>query len=196
MSYEIVKNLKVKQDLDGSFVAVINCASNNVYPRHYVNFEYGKNKGWTKEQLEKELLLDFYHGNLQGGSSKYRKIGGLAYTMGYLKKYNRIDSLINKVNNRYWKAQGERKAELNNLATKLYKLRDAEGKNALYRCMCDKPKKIKFTIKDRWGSYVIKVNKCTYRRGSNPRVFDSAELYNLVTTSEWWKENFIVEIVK
>ena len=55
MSYEIVKNLKVKQNLDGSFIAVINCASNNVYPRYFENCEYGKNKGWTKEQLEKAI---------------------------------------------------------------------------------------------------------------------------------------------
>lgn len=196
MSYEIVKNLKLKQVENGSWVALMCTASNNIRPLWYHNWTYGKDSNYTKEQLEKELLLDFYHGNLQGGGSKYRKIGGIAYTKGYLDKYNRIDNTISKVNNRYWKSQGARKDELNNLVIKLYKLRNAEGKNALYKCLCDKPKKIKFIIKNKWGDYIIKVNKCTYRRGSSPRVFDSAELYYRVTSSEWWKENFVVEIVK
>lgn len=197
MSYEIVKNLKVKQDLDGSFMAVIKCASNNVYPRHFENCDYGKNKGWTKEQLEKELLLDFLHGNLQGGSSKYLTVAKLARHFGYLKKYDRLYNLCDRVFYYACKKEGEQRKRWMDVSEKLRKAYYAEGRDALYKALSDGVKDIKFIVKDKSGTkYVTKINKTTYYMGINPKVFESASLFCEVTERDFWKDNFIVEIVK
>lgn len=196
MSYEIVKSLKVRQAENGNWVADMVTASNNVRPLYYEKWIYGGKGNYTKEQLEKNLLLDFLYGNLQRGSSKYRKVALSAYDYGYLKKYSRIDRIIDGLWNRRYKASESRKKEIGLLQDKLYKMRDNEARESLYRALQDNIKPIKFTIKNKWGQYVIKVNRCTYQKGDKPRVFDNAQLYRRVTHDEWWKENFVVEIVK
>lgn len=194
MSYEIVKNLKVKQDLDGSFIAVINCASNNVYPRHYANFEYGKNEGWTKEQLEKELLLDFYKGNLQGGSSKYRKIARLANTLGYLKEGSRIDDLQNKLYRHLLKTNNEkRKQEIQNTINRLCEKADVVVKEGLYKCLKNEDinRLIKFVVRKMdCGQYlyITKVNKSSYKYGWKEHIFTDYLLYNELLNAWWVKE--------
>ena len=70
MSYEIVKTCRVVKKDDGFYYAVLKTASNNVYPRDYSEWTYGKDGSLTKEEIEKTLLLDFLHGNLKGGNSK------------------------------------------------------------------------------------------------------------------------------
>ena len=201
MSYEIVKNLKVKQELDGSFIAVINCASNNVYPRYFENCEYGKNKGWTKEQLEKELLLDFFHGNLQGGNSKYRKIAILANTLGYLKEGFRIDALQAKLYRHLWKTNNEkRKQEIQNTINRLCEKEDVAFKEGLYKCLKngDINKPIKFVVrKMEYGQYlyITKVNKSSYKYGWKEHIFTDYILYNKLLKA-WWVKDGGFEIVR
>lgn len=73
MSYEIVSRLRLEKNENGWY-AVIKSCSNNVYPHWHEEWTYGKDKGFTKEQLQAEILLDFYHGNLKGAkNTKYGK---------------------------------------------------------------------------------------------------------------------------
>ena len=75
MSYEVVKSLKIRQNGD-DWVADICSHSNNVTPAYYEKWMYSEGldgKFKTKETLIKGLLLDFWCGNLQGGSNT--KIG-------------------------------------------------------------------------------------------------------------------------
>jgi hypothetical protein len=73
MSYEIVSRLRLEKNENGWY-AVIKSCSNNVYPHWHEEWTYGKDKCLTKEQLQAEILLDFYHGNLKGAkNTKYGK---------------------------------------------------------------------------------------------------------------------------
>ena len=74
MSYEIVKSIALKQDKNGFWYAVVTSACNNVRPHYYSKWEYRKNNNLTKEELQKNILLDFYYGNFHGGrNTKYGK---------------------------------------------------------------------------------------------------------------------------
>lgn len=73
MSYEIVSRLRLEKNENGWY-AVIKSCSNNVYPHWHEEWTFGKDKGLTKEQLQAEILLNFYHGNLKGAkNTKYGK---------------------------------------------------------------------------------------------------------------------------
>lgn len=73
MSYEIVSRLRLEKNENGWY-AVIKSCSNNVYPHWHEEWTFGKDKGFTKEQLQAEILLNFYHGNLKGAkNTKYGK---------------------------------------------------------------------------------------------------------------------------
>lgn len=75
MSYEIVKSISLKQDENGFWYAEVTSACNNVRPHYYSKWKYCKKDNFaTKEELQKEILLDFYYGNFHGGTStKYGK---------------------------------------------------------------------------------------------------------------------------
>lgn len=74
MSYEIVKSIGLKQDENGFWYAEVTSACNNIRPHYYSKWEYCKNKNLNKEDLQKNILLDFYYGNFHGGTStKYGK---------------------------------------------------------------------------------------------------------------------------
>lgn len=74
MSYEIVKSIALKQNEKGFWYAVVTSACNNVRPHYYSKHEYAKDENFTKEELQKEILLDFYYGNFHGGkNTKYGK---------------------------------------------------------------------------------------------------------------------------
>lgn len=74
MSYEIVKNIVLKQNEKGFWYAIITSACNNVHPHTYHKWDYCKNIFLTKEELQKEILLDFYYGNFHGGkNTRYGK---------------------------------------------------------------------------------------------------------------------------
>ena len=95
MSYEIVKTCRVVKKDDGFYYAVLKTASNNVYPRDYSEWTYGKDGSLTKEEIEKTLLLDFFHGNLQGGNSKYMTAARYC-TKDYLQDYNKANKVLDK----------------------------------------------------------------------------------------------------
>lgn len=105
MSYDIVRNLSVVQDYDGSFYAKVKSASNNVYPHYYSEWSYGKGKQLTKEQVEKAILLDFYHGNFQKGNSKYKRaVDSIEISRPeLLEKAYRLHKVADKVRNSKWK---------------------------------------------------------------------------------------------
>lgn len=74
MSYEIVRSIKLVEKEDKTWYAIINSASNNVRPHYYYKWDYAKNDSFTKDELQQEILLDFYYGNFHGGlNTKYGK---------------------------------------------------------------------------------------------------------------------------
>lgn len=74
MSYEIVRSIKLVQKENKTWYAIINSACNNVRPHYYYKWDYAKNANFTKDELQQEILLDFYHGNFHGGlNTKYGK---------------------------------------------------------------------------------------------------------------------------
>ena len=110
MSYEIVKNCRVEKAGDGSYYAVIKSACNNVHPHYYEEWTYGKGKFLSKEQLEKDLLLDFFYGNLQRGSSKYR-LAAKYCPKSFLTRYHKMERIINRAYNLRRKLQTRNKFE-------------------------------------------------------------------------------------
>ena len=194
MSYEIIKSISViKNPNDSSEYVIKYCsASNNVHPRYYSEDIYGAGKGFTKEQLEKLILLDYFKGNFQKGSNKYNQT---VQSIGMwnsdfsdknhpLHAYYRYDRLEDKVSKRYWKLrnkwyeehgnrypqEGEypRVDELSKLISKLGKLADSSAENALYNALYNKEarQQIKpFVLKlvnKKVPIYVSKLNKRSY----------------------------------
>ena len=152
MSYEIVKSISLKQKDNGFWCAIITSACNNVYPRDYCKWEYDKKEGFeTKEELQKEILLDFYYGNFHGGTStKYGKflqfLGGSwgckNENSRACKTYHFYDKLRDKLRNDYLKNDSttgywEFGTPLyEKYCTRNYSLKnrqDRELKNALYK---------------------------------------------------------------
>ena len=52
------------------------------------------------------------------------------------------------------------------------------------------------TVQSELEKALTKINKTTYYMGINPKVFESASLFCEVTERDFWKDDFIVEIVK
>ena len=105
MSYEIVRNCSVLQDKEtGKYYAKLKTASNNVYPHYYEEWTLGKDNkyNFTKEELEKVLLLEFFHGNLQGGSSRFRKTVQeiCRFDRHLLDRYYKLDKVYYSVSRR------------------------------------------------------------------------------------------------
>lgn len=212
MSYEIVRNCSVLQDKEtGRYYAKLKTASNNVWPHYYEEWTYGLgDKHLTKEELEKMLLLDFFHGNLQGGSSRFNKTVKMIreYDRPLLDRYYKLDKVYYSVSRRMWRAEdrgGSRYERLSNLSKKLYEMRNEEAKTVLYNYMKKNTKDINaskvqpFVIIDKvTGDYVTKVTKTKYFTSvwsNRPHLFDSKELWLRVNRNEWWKEHFIIEQV-
>ena len=142
MSYEIVRNCSVLQDKEtGRYYAKLKTASNNVWPHYYEEWTYGLgDKHLTKEEIEKMLLLDFFHGNLQGGSSRFNKTVKMIreYDRPLLDRYYKLDKVYYSVSRRMWREEdrgGSRYERLSNLSKKLYDMRNEEAKTVLYNYM-------------------------------------------------------------
>ena len=151
MSYEIVKNCRIVQGDDGYYYAVLKTASSNVYPTHYLELNYREKCKLTKEELEKDLLLDFFHGNLRGGNSKYMTAARYC-TKDYLQGYYKTDRVLDKVYELRYKLRSrlialeeevegqeerrklieKRMKELEKLSRVLYYERNKRGKEGLY----------------------------------------------------------------
>lgn len=142
MSYEIVKSLKIRQDSD-SWVADICSHSNNITPTYYEKWVYtiGSSGHFkTKEELTKSLLLDFWEGNLQGGSNtkigKFIKFLTTQDNTWYKNIVDRYDYLT--------KLQREKSGDKINFKLKVRK--DKECMRVLYKMFTEFKPKCKPTI--------------------------------------------------
>ena len=135
MSYEIVKTLSVKQNEQNKWYAKVVSACNNCYPHYYSAWDYGFFD--TKEELQKSLLLDFFHGNFHGGTStKYgqfiKSLGGWGSKQdngSYVCKIHRFyDDII------YGSLYGNKYKDVDRkICSKLSIRRDRELKRYLYK---------------------------------------------------------------
>ena len=158
MSYEIVKSLKIRQDNNG-WVADIHSHSNNVTPAYYTKWIYqdgcyNELKNFkTKEALIKGLLLDFWCGNLQGGSGT--KIG--KFTQFLATQDNTWYKDITDRYNHLIKLQREKSDDKINFKLKVRK--DKECMRVLYKMFTEFNPKCKPTIisvsKDDFIGYAI-----------------------------------------
>ena len=214
MSYEIVKTCRVVKKDDGFYYAVLQTASNNVYPRDYSEWTYGKDGSLTKEEIEKTLLLDFFHGNLQGGNSKYMTAARYC-TKDYLQDYNKANRVLDKSYSLRFKlrsrlialeeveGQEERKQiiekrmkELEKLSRVLYCERNKRGKEGLYKYFkTGNMSNIRGVILKTHDSYISRLNKCSYRLTNKETILTGKATVARVLNNDWWKENFDVEIV-
>lgn len=155
MSYEIVKTLRLEQKENGSWYAVVKSASNNVYPKYYSEWTYGKDEkyNFTKEDLQKEILLDFYHGNLKGAkSTKYGKFMSFLGNIGRMwgcensnsracNTYHFYDKLKDRLKNDYlattkngyWEYDTPQYQKYCERSRKLYERGNRELKRYLYK---------------------------------------------------------------
>ena len=203
MSYEIVRNLRIKHNENG-YYAVIKSASNNVRPLLFNEWTLGKDKGLTKEELEKILLQNFYNGNLQKGNSIYRKVIKEICkdkNIHLLKDYTDKSNLYNIERNKLWSFKGDRDSEeyinlSNNVNEKYFEMEEVL-KNTLYNFMIEnktslRQTKVKpFIIQDKFDkTYIVKLNKRTYNIGYEPVQFTSKKIYDRVVNSDWFTKNF------
>lgn len=151
MSYEIVKSIALKQNENGFWCAVVTSACNNIRPHYYSKWEYCKNNNLTKEELQKNILLDFYYGNFHGGTStRYGKflqfLGGswgcVNEKSRACRTYHFYDKLSDKLRNDYikndsttgyWEFDTPLYERYCTRIDKLRKRQDRELKNALYK---------------------------------------------------------------
>ena len=142
MSYEIIKSLKIRQDSD-DWVADICSHSNNITPAYYEKWVYTIGSfGYfkTKEELTKSLLLDFWEGNLQGGSNT--KIGKFIKFLT-----TQDDTWYKDITDRYnhlVKLQREKTGDKIDFTLKVRK--DKECMRALYKMFTEFKPKCKPTI--------------------------------------------------
>ena len=217
MSYEIVKTCRVVKKDDGFYYAVLKTASNNVYPRDYSEWTYGKDGKLTKEELEKDLLLDFFHGNLQGGNSKYM-VAARYCTKDYLQDYNKANRVLDKTYSLRYKLRSrlialeevegqeerrklieKRMKELEKLSRVLYCTRNKRGKEGLYKYFktgnMSNIKGVILKTRGVYTEYVSRVNKCSYRLTNKETILTGKATVARVLTNKWWKDNFDITVV-
>lgn len=184
MSYEIVKSLKIRQDGDGWWAYV--CShSNDVTPVWYQNWPYTRGLDGefkTEEALIKHLLLDFWVGNLQGGSNtkigKFIKFLATQDDTWYKNIVDRYDYLT--------KLQREKSGDKINFKLKVRK--DKECMRVLYKMFTEFKPKCKPTIisvyKDNFIGYTISRKNVwfTMSKEKATKYIDTARLYNAIKT--------------
>lgn len=182
--YEIVKSLKIRQD-DDSWVADICSHSNNVTPVYYEKWVYSKGldgKFKTEEDLIKGLLLDFWVGNLQGGSNT--KVGKFIKFLA-----TQDDTWYKDITDRYnrlIKLQREKSGD--NINFKLNVRKDKECMRMLYKMFTEFKPKCKPTIisvsKDNFIGYTIsrKIVWLTMSKDYATKYTDTSRLYQAIKT--------------
>lgn len=208
MSYEIVRNLRIEHNENG-YYAVIKSACNNVRPLIFEEWTYGKDKGLTKNELEKILLQDFYHGNFQKGNSIYRKLINEIYkdkNMYLLKDYTDKRNLYNIERNKLWNFKGNKNSEeytnlSKNVDEKYFEMEEVL-KNTLYNFMIEnktslRQTKVKpFIIQDKFDkTYVVKLNKRNFCIGCKPVQFTSKHVYDRVMNNDWFTKEYNIIFV-
>ena len=217
MSYEIVKNCRIVQGDDGYYYAVLKTASSNVYPRHYSEWNYREKCKLTKEELEKDLLLDFFHGNLRGGNSKYM-VAARYCTKDYLQGYYKTDRVLGKVYELRYKLRSrlialeevegkeerrklieKRMKELEKLSRVLYHKRNKRGEEGLYKYFKEGDminiRGVILKTRGAYTEYVNRVNKCSYRLTNRRTILTGRATVARVLNNKWWKENFDITVV-
>ena len=189
MSYEIIKSIKVKKsETNNEYVAEINSASNNCYPRYFSTYTCFEGKGLSKEEVEKQILLDYFLGNIQKGNNKYHNTVEKVGTWGskrsnLLENYYQFSLEKDRVFQNYHgdeyftklKEINEKyKGIYEEVAETLYKVLNKEIKiKPSYYILCDK---------EYHQKYVAKLNTKTYRVTYNiqqaKRFIGIAEEYN------------------
>ena len=187
MCYEIVKSLKIRQD-DNCWVADICSHSNNVTPVWYEKWVYSEGldgKFKTEEDLIKGLLLDFWVGHFQGGSStkigKFTKFLATQENIWYRDITDRYNYLI--------KLQREKTGDKINFTLKVRK--DKECMRALYKMFTEfkpkcKPTIIRFIKNDLVG-YIEQGRRrnmlyfTSYKENAT-KYTDTVRLYNAIKT--------------
>lgn len=205
MSYYKVKNISVVKDDEGYYYISGVFADSCIRPLYYCKGTFGIGKKLSRVEAEKIALMDFYKGNLQGGSSRYRQVADkeIYNHMHLLNKYKRIDRVAWKASMRAWKADIHTAywKQACQLADKLQAMADNELKDVLYKLMQDtKParravsgKVEPFALLDKCtGNYAYKVTSSIVRVYKDPHYFTSAALYDKVTNDKWFIENFDV----
>ena len=218
MSYEIVKTCRVVKKDDGFYYAVLKTASNNVYPRDYSEWTYGKDGSLTKEEIEKTLLLDFFHGNLQGGNSKYMTAARYC-TKDYLQDYNKANRVLDKTYSLRYKlrsrlialeeveGQEERRKliekrmdELEALCCKVRMKRDNYAREGLYKYfktgnMSNIKGIILKTRNEEYTEYVSKLYLYSFKFTNKETILTGKATVSRVLTNKWWKDNFEITVV-
>ena len=217
MSYEIVKTCRVVKKDDGFYYAVLKTASNNVYPRYYSEWTYGEKCKLKKEELEKDLLLDFFHGNLRGGNSKYM-VAARYCTKDYLQGYYKTDRVLDKVYELRYKLRSrlialeevegqeerrklieKRMKELEKLSRVLYCTRNKRGKEGLYKYFktgnMSNIRGVILKTHTSYPTYVSRVNKCSYRLTNRETILTGRVTVARVLNNKWWKDNFDITVV-
>ena len=195
MSYEIIKSLKIRQD-DNGWWADICSHSNNVTPAYYEKWVYGEGldgKFRTKEDLIKGLLLDFWVGHFQGGSST--KIGKFTKFLA-----TQDDTWYKDITDRYnhlIKLQREKTGDKINFALKVRK--DKECMRVLYKMFTEfkpkcKPTIIRFIKNDLTG-YIEQGRRrnmlyLTSYKENATKYTDTARLYNAIKTVKKYGYNY------
>lgn len=199
MSYEIVKNIRIipNPENKSEYIMICTSASNNVRPHYYEEWTHGIGKGYTKEQMEREILVEFFNGNLQRGQSVYSKFVKRVCSWHNIPnirefdEYRKLDRVLDKVRRAAWgrysnKKDTPRYKQIQDLWDRLAERKKKVLEDTLYNLFhSDKYKdfrstKVKpFTIIDKaTGDYVRQLNKRTYYRCSQPVVHTSASVYN------------------
>ena len=144
MSYEIVSKLRLDKNENGWYAVCSSC-SNNVYPHTHYEWTWGKDKGLTKDQVQADILLNFYHGNLKGGKNtrfgKFmtflgmtgREWGAKNENSRACQEYHFYDNLIYNVLDEKYPNNEENKQKRSELRSKLYKRSEREVKRHLLR---------------------------------------------------------------
>lgn len=142
MSYEIVKSLKIRQEGE-NWVADICSHSNNVTPVWYQKWVYSEGLDGefkTKEDLIKGLLLDFWCGNLQGGTGS--KIGKFTKFLA-----TQDNTWYKDITDRYnYLIKLQRKKSGDKINFKLKVRKDKECMRVLYKLFTEFKPKCKPTI--------------------------------------------------
>lgn len=199
MSYEIVKNIRIEANPENKseYILVCTSACNNVRPLYYEEWTYGIGKGYTKEQMERFVLVEFFNGNLQRGQSVYSKFVKRVcswYNIPNIREfdeYRKLDRVLDKVRKAAWGRYSSKKntARYEQIQALWDRIADRKQKvlqDTLYNLFHSEQyksfrnTKVKpFTIIDKaTGDYVRQLNKRTYYRCSQPVVHTSASVYN------------------
>lgn len=206
MSYEIVKSIAIKQNAQG-YYAVITSACNNIRPRHYSKGNYGENQRWSKEELEKHLLKEFFDGNFQKGNSKYRQAVKLISQDEYdglFKQYEFLNEQASQLYRQIWTSKNVSTEEYENMCIKAALAREVaeeELMDTLYTFMqshaeCFKRTIKPYYIKARSGDYIGYLTRRRYSYSCGAKEFTSRAIYNMVTMEKPYKDIFTVEFVE